>query len=425
MDRDPAQHDAIASEPRRRIRRSLSWLVAGRLATGLLGIASVSLIARHLTVAELGVWTWALAVLNTVAALAAVGGPAVATADIARDPARAGATLGNLFAVRATGALVGAFALGIVGLFENATGRLALAFAIPLLLLSPFASVESSFQASQRMRIPVTSRVVSRAAFVAALASLSALGALTLTTTLAAFAGSVLLERTILLAGGRNLVRMVLPSGVAAPAAFAARAFPQGLATLFALVYFHADTLMLRAMSGDTETGIYGAAYRLFAFAIVAPAMLAGPLLPELARDRRTLRRLYPSIWRQAVTLGAVVAVGGILLSPTVIEGLYGPERYEASAPILAWLGGAFAAVCVGTVAGTALVAIGAHGTWAWITGVGLVANLALNAFLIPEYGAQGAAAATVATESLVAVWGTIAVARVAGTAPLGSQPPS
>ena len=409
----------------RRIGRDVGALLLGRLVGAALGVTALALLTRGLGVAGFGGYTYVVALFNVFVIVVGFGGNAIATADIARTPDRTADVLGALLGARMMTATAGALMLaGIAIALEGPSTRTPLLLAAPFLLAAGLGAMESLFHAKQRMVVPVTSRLASQAVFVAAIAMLEARDGLTLTSAVLAFGIAALLDRGLTFVRGVRLVRPRRPRDFAPIRDLLRRSAPYGLATLFGLLYFHVDTLMLKPIRGDVETGYYGAAYRLFSFLVVVPALLATPMLPELARDRTAFARIYARTFQQALVLGLSAVAAIAVLAGDIVAGLYGLEDYAPSIPLLRLLGFAFAAVCIGTLGGTALVALGRQTSWAKITGSCLALNLALNAWLIPEHGAQGAAIATVATELLAAIAAVWVIRRREGWLPFSRPQP-
>ncbi len=94
--------------------------------------------------------------------------------------------------------------------------------------------------------------------------------------------------------------------------------------------------------------------------------------------------------------------------------GVFGPE-FAAAKGALAWLLGAVAIVHIGAPLLTAVVAAGRGSAVLWIAASGLALNLAGNGWLVPHFGMQGAAAATLATEGWVAALAAVTVWKIAG----------
>jgi O-antigen/teichoic acid export membrane protein len=87
-----------------------------------------------------------------------------------------------------------------------------------------------------------------------------------------------------------------------------------------------------------------------------------------------------------------------------VVDAVYGLPEFAGTVPVLRWLAFAIVVYSLGHLAGI-LVLVRRPGRVTVIaTAVVAVFNVALNAVLIPAYSAEGAAAATLVTEALLAV---------------------
>jgi O-antigen/teichoic acid export membrane protein len=388
----------------RLVRRSAAVLVTGRILSAFLSMASLSILGRHLTLEEFGVQSYLVTLLGLLHVLTGFGGNAVATAEIARREEDAPGVLAALLGLRSGLALAGA--AGILVLFvttETGESRAALLITVPFFLFFACSFVEPWFQVRQRMEATVLARLLGQVVFVVALVFLARGERLSLGMAAFLTAASLALAHTSMLlafrglGGPRGLRPRLGPS-----LALLRRAFPQGMATVFGLLYFHLDTVMLRFMAGAEETGIYGGGYRLFAASVMVPTLLAAPLLPELARGEEARRAFLPRALRLHLVLGGIVIVASYLCADLAVAILYPEGGLERSAEVIRILGLAFFGVCLGAPAGVLLVAKGAQSLWARITFIGLLVNIVGNVLLIPRMGAVGAALTTVVTELLV-----------------------
>jgi O-antigen/teichoic acid export membrane protein len=179
-------------------------------------------------------------------------------------------------------------------------------------------------------------------------------------------------------------------------------AIPFGLFLVVLNLYSYIDSVMLGVMRGDVETGIYGAAYKVYEGVGYLPGVIASVLTPRLSSlfvtDRAAHRRLVLSGLAGSVGLALIVTVAGYLLAEPLIALLFG-ERFVASAA-------PFRILCFGLVFVFAIwtlhaTAISANRERLLVRAalVGLTVNVAANAFAIPRMGANGAALATVVGE--------------------------
>lgn len=176
------------------------------------------------------------------------------------------------------------------------------------------------------------------------------------------------------------------------------------------MLYMRLDVVMLNKMQGAHETGIYGAATRISEAWNFVPMALMAALQPVLLRTKRDNPALF--IKRMDVlyvfTAWASIAVAVVMsiTSNLVVSLLFG-VNFQAAGSVLAlhiWAG---VAVYLGVASSQYLLAENLQKISMFRTALGLVTNILLNLALIPKYGAQGAAAATVvsyflATFSLV-----------------------
>ena len=203
------------------------------------------------------------------------------------------------------------------------------------------------------------------------------------------------------------------------------QALPLGLAGLCQQAYFYVDNVFVRSAGGEVPLGHYNAGVRLMSFLIMAAqyATLAG--LPWLAR-RHARGDLGAAAARLAQPLFAGASLAAGLAWPwagEILVAIFGGEGgFEAGGPSLRWLLLATALIYAGAPLLTAVVSTGSTGAVLRVTATALGVNLLGNAVLVPVAGIEGAAAATLATELVVAAAApaatTSSVARVAAAAP-------
>lgn len=214
------------------------------------------------------------------------------------------------------------------------------------------------------------------------------------------------------------LLRRDVPAAKAAPLAELWQAsLPLGLAALFQQAYFWIDNLIVRLVCGDAALGAYNIGVRVLSVSIMVVLFATGAALPWFAREHAR-GALAAAVERIALPLVAASAAGAGLLMPWRVEtlGLFG-EHAKSAAGSLTWLLLAVVAIHLGASLLTALVAAGARRQVLHISAVALATNIALNQFLVPARGIDGAGMATLATECVVAAGGWIALGRI-GAAP-------
>jgi len=181
-------------------------------------------------------------------------------------------------------------------------------------------------------------------------------------------------------------------------------ALPLGFFLVVLNLYSYVDGVMLGVMRGDVETGLYTAAYRVYEGMSYAPSVIAAVLTPRLSalfvNDRARHRRLAFAGVAGSTSLAALIGTVAYQVATPLMTLLFSEGFAPAAAP--------FRILCVGLGFVFAIWVL--HGIAISInrerllltTGIiGLVVNVALNLYLIPNQGASGAALATVAGEGV------------------------
>nr|WP_319372586.1 flippase [uncultured Methanobacterium sp.] len=179
-------------------------------------------------------------------------------------------------------------------------------------------------------------------------------------------------------------------------------AYPLAIASIFALIAFKIDTIMLAFISGDVATGLYSAAYKLLEALMFIPSVYATALLPVFSKfhvsSQDSLKFSYYKSFKYLSMLGIPIAVGTTLLADQIILFIYRTGYTEATVilQILIW---AIPIIFVSYVLGASITSINKQHETVRISFLCMVLNIVLNLLLIRKYGYIGAAVVTVITE--------------------------
>lgn len=182
-------------------------------------------------------------------------------------------------------------------------------------------------------------------------------------------------------------------------------AWPLSIATVFSTLLINTDTLILKWLGGNTAVGYYAAAQKPVQLLFIIPNLIAAALFPILARLHRESGERFASVASKSI--GAMLLVGlpifsiGIAIAPWVIHVLFGDQYASAVIPLMILLGLVFA-IFPGSIITNAVLAIGEQRRTVTAIIAGSVLNIGLSLFLIPRYGASGAAVATVISQMLI-----------------------
>lgn len=378
------------------------WLAAARVGQVALAFVTGLYLARVLGPAGYGVLGFGGALLSYFALAVVLGLDLIGTRETARRPHAVRHLAGDILGVRiALAVAMSALYLAAVGSLDK---PLEYRLALGVLGLSlPFQAVnmEWVFMGTEQMRalafrnvVAAGSSLVLAFAFVRSEADVVwAAGALAVGTV----AGTLLL--------GADYWRQY---GTVRPkvrprrwAVLLRSALPVAASALMIAVYYSLDRVLLGFLRTEAEVGLYEAAYKVFAAAVVPSTVCYQAFFPLLsaargdAAQRLATTRSYA---RAMMALGPAVAVGGGLLAYDITLAVYGAE-YASSGGVLSLLMVSAGLVYVANVYAQPLLAWGLERRFLMATAAGAAVNTGLNVLLIPKHGASGAAVATVAAE--------------------------
>jgi len=192
--------------------------------------------------------------------------------------------------------------------------------------------------------------------------------------------------------------------------AVAGLALPMFLTSAMSIVIGQTDTVMLGAMRSEGEVGVYQIALRLgllAAFILNAVNTMVAPKFSEIYHggDREALVQLSTQcsrliFWSTVPVLAALVVLGPWIL------GWFGPEYPAGYSALLFLAAGQFVNSMSGSV-GYFLNMTGDHKVFRNIIMTAAALNVLLNWLLIPRFGIEGAALASMIA---VVVWNLASV---------------
>ncbi len=185
-------------------------------------------------------------------------------------------------------------------------------------------------------------------------------------------------------------------------------ALPYGLSMFIYTAHDQVGILCLSWLWNDAVTGAYSAAYRLYEGVGSLAQILVLVLLPELASRHATAPHLVEPLVRKATRYAALIALpvaaGFLVEGPWLIGRLYGGQYHDA-VMTLQILAIGLLPLFTRQIAGAALWALDRQRMALAATAASGVANVAFSLWLIPSYGAAGAAAAMALSAFLLWGW--------------------
>jgi O-antigen/teichoic acid export membrane protein len=182
--------------------------------------------------------------------------------------------------------------------------------------------------------------------------------------------------------------------------------------TALPLVLLRADLLVVGAVAGAQELGLYGAASRLATVLLVVPDGVMQAAFAQLSRARDAAARRHTAAALGAAALALLVPAAGVvaaLAAPLAVL-IYGPA-FAGSGAYLMWLVWGLPLFVLCRTVGDALISAGHQRRLALAIVGTVIVSAPIYALLIARFGPRGAAMAYVAS-LVVLLIGSVVAAR-------------
>ena len=172
---------------------------------------------------------------------------------------------------------------------------------------------------------------------------------------------------------------------------------PFALLILLSMLANRQDGILIERLHSSHEAGIYAMAYRLGDVLNMFSFLFAGLLLPMFTRLLEEHKSIVPLFEQSSKLLltGAWTATLITAFSPEFVLSLIYDHHIDAASAILPWVMLSAFLFSLQYITGTLITASGHMRTLILLAGSGMIYNLVLNLFYVPEQGALGAAKAS------------------------------
>lgn len=386
------------------------WLIAERLLRLGLGLFVWVWLARYLGPDNFGVYNYAHAFVGLFAVIAGLGLDGIVVREVVRGSTARYEVLGAAFVLKLIAGLF-ALVLAILSVSLLRPNDALMHWLVGILaagmMFQSFSVIDLWFQSQIRAKYSVCARTLAFLVVIAAFVTLILKKA-----PLIAFALTSLAE-TVLAAGG--LVVLYIATGYRIrdwrfnrvwAKTLIKDGWPLILSGLAITVYMKIDQIMIGEMIGGRAVGLYSAATRISEVWYFVPVAVVSSVFPTLIRSKQWNEELYlrrfQNLYDLMIWLALGIAIPTVLMSGGLVHTLYGPD-YAAASTVLALHIWAAVFVFLGIATGKWYLAENMHFSLFRRTLAGGILNILLNFFLIPRYGINGAAIATLVSQAWAA----------------------
>lgn len=191
--------------------------------------------------------------------------------------------------------------------------------------------------------------------------------------------------------------------------------YQYGLTGVLGHVFYKTDIIMLSALAGLKEAGIYAAAFKLVEL-VQKIAVLAGrvfaPVIFKASHESDKSFNVFSSMMTRFMAIvGLLAGVVSVVMADELILLMFG-DSYAESIQVLRILGGVMASMSMLVAMQLLLSSIDLHVQRVVYLGVTVVVQIGANAILIPRFGALGAASASLLSGILIIALYALAASR-------------
>jgi O-antigen/teichoic acid export membrane protein len=198
------------------------------------------------------------------------------------------------------------------------------------------------------------------------------------------------------------------------------KSFPYALLILLMMFYTRQDSIMLERLheNGAFQAGVYAQGFRLLDAFYMFGMLFTGLLFPLFSHQvKNKVENQNLLLLSTKLLTGGAIVLGIVCYyhAQTILDWIY-KNNVSESVEAFQYLMLAFISMSVSLVFGTFLTASSELKFLNRIALVGIVINFSMNYYLIPKYGAAGAAVATMITQVFTATLQMIKTAKYFGT---------
>lgn len=385
--------------------KNTSWLFAEKILRVIAGLFIGIWIARYLGPEKFGLFSYAQSFAALFTIFATLGLDQIVIRELIKDESARDKLLGTAFILKLFGAFVvlGTLIFSTLSGINTAETNLLILIIASSTVFQSFNVIDFYFQSKVLSKFVVLANVISLI-----ISSLVKIILLLNEASLVAFAFVSLFDTFILASGyvyfyfKNNLNINKWSFDWLLAKALLKDSWPLILTGFVISVYMKVDQIMISEMLGYQAVGEYAAAVKLSEAWYFVPTVIASSVFPSIINTKKNNEKLYytrlQKLYSLVVKIALLIAISISFMSDWFVNLLYGQQFIEAGSVLVIHIwAGIFA--FLGIASRKWLVAENLSMLSFWRTFFGMVINIVINLLLIPRYGIQGAAVATLISQ--------------------------
>ncbi|EOW9224018.1 flippase [Vibrio cholerae] len=395
----------LSNDGMARYGKNTLWLMSEKILRMTLGLLIGVWVARYLGPEEFGILSYAMSYVALFSAFATLGLDGIVVRDLVKDRDQETIILGTAFLMK----LLGSFfmiclVVASLAIFPNEDSTIILVIALATIVQS-FSVIDLYFQSEVKGKYVAISNI-----FALLCSSFAKLMLIVNNARLEWFAYVILFEMIVLSVSyiyfyvkkSQSIRQWQANYKVAVN--LLKDSWPLVFSSLVVTLYMKVDQIMLNNMIGPESVGYYTAATRLSEVWYFIPVVICNSLFPAILNAKKTSHALYihrlQKLYDFMLWLALLIAIFVTVITEPLIGFLYG-SAYSSSSSILLIHIWSAVFVFLGVASSKWFIAEGLQKQALYRTISGLIVNIILNYILIDEYGALGAAFATLISQMI------------------------
>lgn len=391
--------------------KNTSWLFGEKILRMIVGLFVGVWVARYLGPEQFGLFSYAQSFVGLFTAIATLGLDGIVVRELVKDESRRDELIGTTFWLKVMGTLGVLVILTIaVNFTSNDAYTNTLVFIIAsATIFQSFNVIDFYFQSKVMSKFVVYANIISLF-----LSSLLKIALILYEAPLLAFVWVIFFDNLILALGfiyfyiKNNATFTIKNLTFSQATAFTLLkdSWPLILSGIVISIYMKIDQVMIKEILNAEAVGQYAAAVRISEAWYFIPMVIASSLFPAIINAKKISEELYyarlQKLYDLMVWMAIAIALPMTFLSDWIVELLYGGQYNQAGSVLMIHIwAGVF--VFLGVASGKWFMAENLQILSFLRTFYGMLINIILNIILIPKYGIQGAAIATLISQIVAA----------------------
>ena len=381
-----------------------SWLFGEKILRMVVGIFVGIWVARYLGPEQFGLFSYAGSFVGLFTAIATLGLDGIVIRELVKDENRRDELIGTAFWLKVMGAfgVLAILAIAVQFTSNDQYTNILIFIIASATIFQSFNVIDFYFQSKVLSKYVVYANIISLF-----ISSIVKIALILYEAPLIAFAWVVLFDSFVLACGfiyfyiknNSTFKIQILEFKKETAISLLKDSWPLILSGIAIMIYVKIDQVMIMQILDAEAVGQYAAAVRLSEAWYFIPMVIASSLFPAIINAKKQSEELYYSRLQKFYSLmlwiAIVIALPMTFFSDWVVNLLYG-EQYNQAGNVLMihiWAG---VFVFLGVASGKWLLSENLQIFSTINTAIGAISNIVLNLILIPRFGVEGAAWATV-----------------------------